>query len=110
MYFSSSKYNYTFSEEDKEKDKGKVGVVQRSDRDNKKFKVLTPDGKTVHFGHSDYTISGNNNQSKGDSYCARSNGIKDSGKYSPNNLSRIMWSCKGDKAVGPPKGVGDKIF
>ena len=109
MYISSNKYNYSFSEK-KEEDKGKVGVIQRSDRKDKKFKVLTPEGKTVHFGHDDYTISGSNNQEKGDAYCARSSGIEDSGKWSANQLSRQMWRCKGKKTTGKPLSVGDKIY
>ena len=44
--------------------------------------------------------------SKGDSYCARSNGIKKglsakkkNDPNTPNNLSRKRWKCKGDKSM-----------
>ena len=108
-YISSENYNYSFSEKKKE-DNGKVGVVQRSDKKDKKFKVLTPEGKTVHFGHSDYTIKAGKNQEAADSYCARSAGIKDSGKWSPNQLSRRAWGCISDKSH-PDKmlRIGDKV-
>ena len=43
--------------------------------------------------------------SKGDSYCARSNGIKKglsakkrNDPNTPNNLSRKRWKCKGNKS------------
>lgn len=44
--------------------------------------------------------------SKGDSYCARSNGIKKglpakkrNDPNTPNNLSRKRWKCKGNKST-----------
>lgn len=114
-HISFPAYNsaYSFAEKKKKK-KGKVGVIQRSDRPGKKFKVLTPEGKTVHFGHSDYNINvGKDKGKKGsrsDSYCARSAGIKDKGKYSPNSLSRRMWGCVGDQGVPSKKlRIGDKV-
>ena len=56
--------------------------------------------RTVKFGQVGATISPGSK--RGDSYCARSNGIKGdwrSDKNSPNNLSRRKWKCKGDKSM-----------
>lgn len=65
--------------------------------------------KTVKYGHRDYTIAPGT--SRGDSYCARSLGIKkemlakggESAKKardpnSPNNLSRKKWRCVAGKS------------
>jgi hypothetical protein len=65
--------------------------------------------KTVKYGHRDYKIAPGT--SRGDSYCARSAGIKrdmiakggESAKKardpnSPNNLSRRKWRCVGTKS------------
>lgn len=65
--------------------------------------------KTVKYGQKGATIKPGT--SKGDSYCARSMGIKkemlakggESAKKardpnSPNNLSRKKWKCKGSKS------------
>ena len=56
----------------------KIGVPIKSDRKNKKFKVLTPKGKIIHFGYSpmeDFTQ--HEDKKRRESYCARSAGIKD---------------------------------
>ena len=96
---------------DKGKDKGKVGVIQRSDAKDKKFKTVTPEGKTIHFGHEDYDINvrrdGGEKGSKSDNYCSRSNGIK---KTPRNIAARATWGCVGDKAYpSKAKKIGDKI-
>jgi hypothetical protein len=59
--------------------------------------------KTVKYGQKGKTPKPGT--SKGDSYCARSNGIKKSLPASkrndpntPNNLSRKRWKCAGDKS------------
>jgi len=59
--------------------------------------------KTVKYGQKGKTPKPGT--SKGDSYCARSNGIKKSLPASkrndpntPNNLSRKRWKCSGDKS------------
>lgn len=59
--------------------------------------------KTIKYGDSDYTISPGT--SRGDSYCARSYGIKQSlskekqnDPNTPNNLSRKKWKCSGKKS------------
>lgn len=68
----------------------------------KKYSKKTSDGKTVRYGAKGYRIAPGT--SKGDSYCARSNGqmkkhtaaAKD--PNSPLRLSRKKWKCSGDKS------------
>ena len=85
-----------------------MAKIQRSTSKGKKFMVTTPDGKKVHFGASGMRIKAGT--SAGDSYCARSAGIKSSGKYSPNALSRKMWGCVGTKSYADKaKKLGDNI-
>ncbi len=59
--------------------------------------------KTVRYGAKGYTIAPGTK--KGDSYCARSLGIKkrlskkkQNDPNSPNNLSRRKWKCSGAKS------------
>jgi hypothetical protein len=59
--------------------------------------------KTIKYGQKGKTPAPGT--SKGDSYCARSNGIKKALPASkrndpntPNNLSRKRWKCAGDKS------------
>ncbi len=95
----------------KKKDTGKVGVIQRSDKKDKKFKVKNSDGSTTHFGAKGYSISPGTE--KGRRYCSRSSGIqgkKKPGRRSANELSRRMWNCQGKNSVkGKTLKVGDKI-
>jgi hypothetical protein len=70
--------------------------IGRSDRKGKKYKACKDD-KCVHFGASGYTIKPGSNA--GDSYCARSAGIKNSGKDSANYWARQLWSCSGSKSA-----------
>lgn len=71
---------------------------------------VTPSGKKVSYGQKGAKVSPGT--AKGDSYCARSMGIKKEmiakgGKSakkardpnSPNNLSRKKWKCKGSKST-----------
>lgn len=68
----------------------------------KKYVKKTSDGKTVRYGAKGYSIAPGT--SKGDSYCARSNGqmkkhpaaAKD--PNSPLRLSRKKWKCSGEKS------------
>lgn len=60
--------------------------------------------KKVSYGAKGYTISPGT--SRGDSYCARSYGIKkdlpkdkQNDPNTPNNLSRKKWKCKGKKSM-----------
>jgi hypothetical protein len=66
--------------------------------------------KTVRYGQAGKAKDGGDRirpgTSKGDSYCARSKGIKDAlppekknDPNSPNNLSRKKWKCRGDKSM-----------
>lgn len=66
-----------------------------SNRPDKKYKVIKPDGTTVHFGSTleDYTKHGDDKRRT--AYLKRSAGIKGdwrNDKWSPNNLSReLLW-------------------
>jgi len=63
----------------------------------KKFKAKV-NGKTVKFGAKGYSIAPGT--AKGDSYCARSSGIKKCAKPPcANDLSRQAWGCVGNKSV-----------
>jgi hypothetical protein len=80
---------------------GKEYKVYRSQRKNKKFKIKFKDTE-IHFGAKGYSISPGTK--KGDKYCSRSSGIKRKKSYSktkptPNELSRLMWKCKGKKST-----------
>jgi len=62
----------------------------------KKFAVITPDGKTVHFGqkgYDDYTK--HQDEARRDNYLARATAIRGNwrrNKYSANNLAQnILW-------------------
>lgn len=59
--------------------------------------------KTVRYGQKGASVKPGT--PKGDSYCARSNGIKKAlppskrnDPNTPNNLSRKKWKCVGDKS------------
>ena len=70
---------------------------------------VTSDGKKVSYGQAGKAKDGGSRvkpgTSKGDSYCARSAGIKkglskakQNDPNTPNNLSRKRWKCKGTKS------------
>ena len=70
----------------------------------------TASGKRVSYGQAGQAKGGGPRvkpgTSKGDSYCARSAGIKKrlpaskrNDPNTPNNLSRKRWKCKGDKSM-----------
>lgn len=68
-----------------------------STRSSKKYMVITPDNKLVHFGqqgYEDYTKHQDEKRRK--SYLARSTKIKGdwaTNKYSPNNLAiHLLWN------------------
>ena len=69
--------------------------ITRSSRKGKKYKACK-NGKCVHFGATGYTIRPKT--TRGDSYCARSAGIK-TAPNSPNYFARALWSCRGSKSV-----------
>ena len=75
---------------------GKTAKISLSTKKEKKYMVVTPDGKIVHFGqmgYEDYTKHKNKTRRK--NYLKRSRGIKGNwkkNKYSPNNLSiHLLW-------------------
>ena len=75
---------------------GKTAKISLSTKKEKKYMVVTPDGKIVHFGqmgYEDYTKHKNKTRRK--NYLRRSRGIKGNwkkNKYSPNNLSiHLLW-------------------
>jgi len=75
---------------------GKTAKIGLSTKKEKKYMVVTPDGKIVHFGqmgYEDYTKHKNKTRRK--NYLKRSRGIKGNwkkNKYSPNNLSiHLLW-------------------
>jgi hypothetical protein len=75
---------------------GKTAKIGLSTKKEKKYMVVTPDGKIVHFGqmgYEDYTKHKNKTRRK--NYLRRSRGIKGNwkkNKYSPNNLSiHLLW-------------------
>ena len=86
---------------------------KKSKLKNKKYSVITPKGKTVHFGDKNYehfrdttglglySDLNHNNIKRQKSYCKRSGNIKDkkgnltkNNKESSNYFSRTyLWSC-----------------
>ena len=75
---------------------GKNIEIFISDRKDKKYMVLTPEGKRVHFGNINFEdYSHHNNESRRDNYLKRASSIKGNwkaDKYSANNLSlNILW-------------------
>ena len=75
---------------------GKTAKIRLSTKKEKKYMVVTPDGKTVHFGqmgYEDYTKHKNKTRRK--NYLKRSRRIRGNwkkNKYSPNNLSiHLLW-------------------
>ena len=75
---------------------GKTAKIRLSTKKEKKYMVVTPDGKIVHFGqmgYEDYTKHKNKTRRK--NYLKRSRGIKGNwkkNKYSPNNLAiHLLW-------------------
>ena len=76
--------------------RGKEYKVYRSGRANKKFKIYVGD-RELHFGAKGYSIAPSTK--KGDRYCARSSGIKNSKGVDANDASRAMWKCRGKKSI-----------
>lgn len=77
-------------------------MLTKSDHKNKKFKVITPGGKTVHFGDSRYDdFTQHRDQNRRLSYCARAMAIRDkSGKLTAHDpesanyyATRLLWAC-----------------
>ena len=80
--------------------KGKKFVIRGGKIQGKKYTAVPADGKggAIHFGQSGAFAKPNT--SKGDSYCARSAGIKSSKKgASANDFARMLWNCNGKKSM-----------
>jgi hypothetical protein len=74
-----------------------MAKIVRSNATGKKYAVKV-DGKTINFGASGYRIKPGTEA--GDSYCARSAGIKGANnKSTANYWARQLWSCRGTKSV-----------
>jgi len=69
------------------------GKIKKSKKSGKKWKV-THKGKTYHGGDSNYTIAPGTK--RGNSYCARSSGIKMTPR---NKMARKKWKCRGKKSM-----------
>lgn len=70
--------------------------IYLSERKDKKFCVVAPDGKTVHFGHSAYDdFTRHQDEARRENYLARATAIKGNwrnNKYSANNLAiNLLW-------------------
>ena len=72
-------------------------MITPSDAKGKKYTAQCGDNPPVHFGASGYRIKPGTDA--GDSYCARSAGIKSGGVTSANYWARQLWSCEGTKSV-----------
>lgn len=71
--------------------------VTKSPLKNKEYRVIVK-GKPVDFG--DPKMKEYPGTKRGDSYCARSSGIKGVKDItSPNYWSRALWRCKGKKSL-----------
>lgn len=75
---------------------GKRVTIKISNKPDKKYMIIKPEGGTVHFGaigYEDYTK--HRNKTRRHNYLTRTAGMKGnwkSNKYSANNLSRnILW-------------------
>jgi len=82
--------------------RGFRGKLTKATAKGKKWKfTYTYKGKkrSVSAGAKGYSISPSTK--RGDSYCARSAGIKrkKGGGVSPNDVARYMWKCRGKKSV-----------
>ena len=102
LTLSSNESDHVFSEG--------LKMPNSNPRKGKEKGKITSTGKKVSYGEKGADVRPGT--AKGDSYCARSAGIKKEmlakgGKSaekakdpnSPNNLSRKRWRCKGDKSV-----------
>jgi len=71
-------------------------IILPSTRKNKKFMIMNPNNKYVHFGDKRYEdFTQHKNKDRQQNYLKRSSNIKGNwknNKYSPNNLSmNILW-------------------
>jgi len=79
--------------------KGKQYKISKGTAKGKKYKAtpVNGEGSSINFGAKGYTIK--SGTKAGDSYCARSSGIKSSKKgATANDFSRLAWNCEGKKS------------
>jgi len=77
--------------------KGKYEIFI-SDNKDKKYMILTPENKRVHFGNINYLdYTKHNDDMRRKAYIARASKIRGNwkeNKYSPNNLSlKLLWNA-----------------
>lgn len=76
--------------------KGKKYAIQHSTSKNKKYMVKIGNN-TIHFAARGYRMFPG--QKRGQSYCARSFGIKGVNNINSANFwSRLLWKCKGKRS------------
>jgi hypothetical protein len=84
---------------------GETVQISQSTRKNKEYVAKFPDGDRIHF--ADPTMNEFPGTKRGDSYCARSFGIKGKDDVrSPNFWSRQLWSCQGKKSISSRRFFG----
>ena len=79
--------------------KGKNYKIGTSDAKGKKYSATPTSGEggIINFGAEGYTIAPGT--PRGDNYCARSSGIKNSNSgANANDFSRLAWNCSGKKS------------
>jgi len=74
----------------------KNAILYKSTNKNKKYMILTPDHKRVHFGQIGFAdFTKHNDEHRRQNYLKRTENIRGDwkeNKYSPNNLSRnVLW-------------------
>tara|TARA_Y100000361_G_C11162000_1_gene348101 strand:+ start:29156 stop:29485 length:330 start_codon:yes stop_codon:yes gene_type:complete len=80
----------------KVKVKGKTFKILKPTAKGKKYRACPTSGKgsCLHFGAKGYRVKPGT--PAGNSYCARSAGIKSKKKgVRPNDLARLLWNCEG---------------
>jgi len=75
---------------------GKTAKIGLSTKKDKKYMVITPDGKIVHFGQMGYEdFTKHKNKTRRKNYLTRARGIKGNwkqDKYRANNLAiHLLW-------------------
>ena len=75
---------------------GKKAILYKSQNVNKKYAIIDPSGKKIHFGQLGYEdFTKHNDKTRKENYLTRTAGMKGNWKnnpYSANNLSRnILW-------------------
>ncbi len=79
--------------------KGRKYKIGKSSAKGKKYKATPLSGSgVINFGATGYRAAPGTK--RGNSYCARSSGIKSSKSgASSNDFARILWNCRGKKSM-----------